>query len=607
MSQTKAPQPLDLGVVGNCQIASLINREGRHVWWCPDRFDQDPAFCALIDGAVPSERGFMDVELANSQSTEQHYLRNSPVLITLLTSGDGNGCQITDFAPRFFRNDRLVRPNLLIRRIEPRGGHCRIRIRVRPVADITGAPTTVTHEGHHLRYVSDHRVLRLTTDAPVSYIAEERWFTLQTPMTLILGPDEPFGASINRATEDDLRRTLDYWQEWVHSLSIPFEWQEQVIRAAITLKLCNFEETGAIVAALTTSISEAAGTGRNWDYRFCWLRDSYFTINVLNHLGDSKMMEEFLTYIQNVTDLDPQNLKPVNSIVPGTPIPEYEIPSLGGYLGQAPVRIGNQAESQIQNDSYGSVILAATQIFFDQRLPRMGGADEYKRLEWLGEQAVLKAFEPDAGLWEIRGKQQVHAYSSLLCWAACNRLANIALALDNAEREHYWRGHAKHIEEEILRRFWNPQLNSFVTSEASEDVDASLLLLPQFGFIDACDRRFLATLKLIEQRLRRGNHIMRYVAPDDFGVPENAFTICTFWFIETLCAVGREAEAREIYQSVLACCNHLGLLSEDIDPATGQLWGNFPQTYSMVGLILSAQRLSKSWEDALWRGAPAVM
>ncbi|HYC14469.1 MAG TPA: glycoside hydrolase family 15 protein, partial [Stellaceae bacterium] len=382
------------------------------------------------------------------------------------------------------------------------------------------------------------------------------------------------------------------------------EWQDAVIRAAITLKLCSFEETGAIVAALTTSVPEAPDSGRNWDYRYCWLRDAYFVVHALNRLGATRTMEDYLGFVTNVATAEPEHrLRPVYPIVPAQEMVERELRSLPGFRDMGPVRVGNAAALQRQNDVYGSVILAATQMFFDRRLPRLGDRALFQDLERLGEHAVSVAFEPDASVWEYRGIRSVHTFSSVMCWAACNTLARLARHLDLADRAERWRGEARRIREGIEARAWDPQQNSFVSAAGSEDVDASLLLLNEVGFLSAEDPRFAGTVAAVERYLRRGNLLFRYVAPDDFGPPKTAFAACTFWFSDALAAIGRRAEAREIFEEMLGHCNHLGLLSEDIDPGSGALWGNYPQTYSMVGLAVTAMRLSRGWEEALWAGS----
>ncbi len=594
---------LNLAVIGNCIIGALIDRAGRYVWSCFPRLDGDPIFCNLLkDGDAARECGFFEVTIENLAKCEQSYLANTAILITVLTDAHGNALRIIDFAPRFKQYERIFRPTMIIRRIEPLAGRCRIRVKLRPLFDYGALTPTRTLGSNHIRYTTPAGAIRLSTDAPISYVAEESAFVLDEPLNFVIGPDETFPGSINGIARDFLERTEDYWREWARYLSVPFEWQDAVIRAAVTLKLCSFEETGAIIAAMTTSIPEEPGTGRTWDYRYCWLRDAYFVVHALNRLGATRTMEDYIRYITNVAALDPgANLRPVYAILPDAPLDERIVESLRGYRDMGPVRIGNDAWRQVQNDSYGSVVLAAAQMFFDRRLPHMGDIELFHRLEKLGERAVEVAFTPDAGLWEYRTKSRVHTHSAVMCWAAANRLSMIAGRVGQSERLAFWRSHAERIRREILGRAWNPQIGSFVDTLDGGEVDASLLLLAEIGFVRPDDPRFLGTMAAIEKQLKRGRHLLRYNGADDFGAPTMSFTICTFWYIEALAAVGRREEAREIFEHMLASRNHVGLLSEDLDPATDELWGNFPQSYSMVGLILSAMRLSKTWEESVWR------
>ncbi len=602
---------LDLAVIGNCSFGSLVDKRGRMIWSCMPRFDGDPVFCALLNGNGDDEKfGFFDIAIDDFARSEQHYLRNTAILVTTLYDAHGSAVEITDFAPRFKQFGRIFRPLMTIRRVKPVLGNPRIRVRLRPVYDYGASRPEITHGSNHVRYVSPGGLaLRLTTDAPVSFILDEIPFVLEEPFDLILGPDESLTRPITETVREFFEETDEYWVEWVRYLSIPFEWQDAVIRAAITVKLCSFEESGAIIAAMTTSIPEAADSTRNWDYRYCWLRDAYFVVHALNRLGATKTMEDYLRYITNITNIvataKDGHLQPVYGITQESRLTEKEIDSLAGYRAMGPVRIGNQAHEHVQNDVYGSVILAGTQSFFDRRLVRPGTRRLFEGLEKLGELAVKLFEKPDAGMWELRNRNRVHTYSSVMCWAGCDRLAKIArrLARDLGEpdlksRARYWRKHAADMKAVIRKQAWNEQLKSFVSTFGGDDVDASLLLLHELGFVKKTDRRFVGTVRAVEKTLRRGDHIFRYAASDDFGPPKTAFNICTFWYIEALAAIGRTEEARKLFENMLSHRNHLGLLSEDLDPQTGELWGNFPQTYSMVGLINAAMRLSKTWEEA---------
>ena len=591
---------LDLALIGNGTVGALVDPLGEVVWACFPRFDGDPAFCSLLrERTGDDDFGFLAVELLDCAKQEQEYLANTPILVTRLYDRAGGCVEITDFAPRFRHHGRMFCPMMLVRQIRRVAGNPRVRVRVRPARDYGRRRADITCGSNHIRYVGSELALRLTTDASITAVVEENPFFLEHAVTLLLGPDETVQGAVADVGGRFLEDTTFYWREWVRSLGVPFEWQDAVIRAAITLELNVFEDTGAIIASVTTSIPEAAGTGRTWDYRYCWLRDAYFVVNALNRLGATRTMERYLSYIVNlVAGADDGRLQPVYGIS-GRAVPEeQEIDSLPGYRRMGPVRIGNQAYRQVQHDAYGSAILAATHVFFDRRLLRPGDEVLFRRLEPLGERAAQLFDQPDAGLWELRGAARVHTFSSLMCWAGCDRLAKIAAHLGLADRAAYWRTEAARIHRVICERSWNAKRESFVATMDGETLDASLLRLNELGFLADDDPRFASTVRAIERELRRGDFVFRYVEEDDFGKPENAFLVCTFWYINALAALGRRDEARTLFENVLACRNRHGLLAEHIDPQTREQWGNFVQTYSMVGLIGSAIRLSVRWDQA---------
>jgi GH15 family glucan-1,4-alpha-glucosidase len=591
---------LDLGLVGNCHIGVLIDGAGEIVWCCLPRFDADPVFCSLLREHETGEGfGYSTIELADQITTEQYYLANSAVLVTRLVDSRGGVVEITDFAPRFRQYGRMFIPIMLVRQIRLLEGTPRIRVRVRPSYDYGLQACTVTYGSHHIRYVSPAWTIRLTTDASLTTILEELPFFLEDQVTLIFGPDETIPDAVRELARRFLMETLSYWHQWVRDLAIPFQWQDEVIRAAITLKLNTFEDTGAIVAAMTTSIPEAPGSGRNWDYRYCWLRDSYFVVNALNRLGTTATMERYLRYLVNVAaGAYGGHIQPVYGIDGRAQLAERQVDSLPGYRGMGPVRVGNQAYEQTQHDVYGSAILAVAHVFFDQRLARRGDEALFRRLEQLGETALAVHDQPDAGLWELRGVTRVHTFSSVMCWAACDRLARIAVELGLDDRAVYWRGHANRVHNTICGRGWSERKQAFVAVFEGDAVDASMLLLHDVGFLAADDPRFVKTVEAVERELKCGSYVYRYVEPDDFGAPENAFVVCTFWYIYALAALGRNDEARRLFENLLARRNRHGLLAEHIAPHTAEQWGNFVQTYSMVGLINSAIRLSKRWDSA---------
>jgi GH15 family glucan-1,4-alpha-glucosidase len=596
---------LDLGVVGNCSIASLIDRNGRHVWHGLQRLDGDPVFNALLGGKEP-QSGFMDVVVAGTKESRQRYLHNTAILETTIDGAAGS-VRLVDFAPRFRRFGRMFRPPMLVRLMEPVAGRPRVTVRLRPTFDYGARKAQLTSGSNHARFFSDTAVLRLTTDASINNVLHEAEFSLDRPITLIVGADESVPENPDALARSFLAETESYWHTWVRDLNVPFDFQQAVIRAGITLKLCSYEDTGAVLAALTTSIPEAPDTARTWDYRFTWLRDAFFTVNALNRLSATRTMERYVRFIVDIVEAGSSKgevaaIAPLFPIAPGTDTTERLIDSLPGYRGYGPVRIGNAAVVQRQNDTYGSMVLTAAQMFWDERLPRQGDFELYRQLCVVGNEAQRAALTPDAGLWEYREREEVHTFSAAMCWAAQYRLGLIAkrVAMDAESRE--WLARAGVLRQEVLQRGTTQE--GWLSGVLDRDMlDASSLVLPEIGLLSSDDPRFHATIDVAGKRLMKNGFLMRYRESDDFGKPSNAFLLCTFWYIDALASVGRRPEALELFNNLLARRNHVGLLSEDIDPRSGELWGNFPQTYSQVGLILSAMRLSRSWEEGLWHAS----
>jgi GH15 family glucan-1,4-alpha-glucosidase len=471
-------------------------------------------------------------------------------------------------------------------------------------------------------YAGD-QALRLTTNGPIEAIVGGEAFDVDRTFTMFFGLDDhrvdTLGLGGGYISSDEiagssatmLERTTAYWRGWARPLRAPSEWRDAVIRAAITLELNVYEPTGAIIASMTTSIPEAPDSGRTWDYRYCWPRDAFFTADALYRLGDSRTVERYLSFLLKVAATsDDAHLVPIYA-VDGKSIPDERIAQcLPGYRGMGPVHVGNKASEQAQHDLYGEAVLTAESLFLNSRASEPGdprnrpGAEPriersrrlLARLEAFGEHAERLFEVPDAGLWELRGAERVHTFSSVMCWAACDRLAKYSAVLKLADREKYWKSRATQIHDVISRRSWNVKLNAFTATMDGDTLDASLLLMPRLGFIEAKDPRFLGTVAAIESQLKHGDFVYRYVERDDFGVPENAFLVCTFWYIEALAAIGgtRREEARRLFEKVLSARNQHGLLAEDLDPRTLEQWGNFPQTYCMAGIIDCALALSTS-------------
>lgn len=587
---------LSLWPIGNCQVSGLLDGEAGLVWGCVPRVDGDPIFCSLMNGERQAE-GVWRFALAGQVRAVPRYRRNSPILVTRLEAEDGSAVDVIDFCPRFERSGRMYRPVAYVRIVRPVAGNPRISMNLSPMRDFGAERAATTRGTNHIRYLIGTQPIRLTTDAPVGYVMQDLSFRVEQDLHFFLGPDEPFTGNVAQAVRGMEEATENYWRSWARGLATPMDWQGAVIRAAITLKLCQHEETGAIVAALTTSIPEAPHSERNWDYRYCWIRDAYYTVQALNRLGALDVLEKYLAYLRNIVDRAAGgHIQPLYSVMGVAELDEGIAENLAGYRSMGPVRIGNAAYQQIQHDAYGQIVLPTVQGFFDQRLFRMADERDFESLESVGEVAWKMHDQPDAGLWEFRTRQQVHTYSAVMSWAACDRLANVAARIGRPERETFWNDRAAKIRETIEREAWNADAGHYGAAFGHAHLDASLLQLVELRYIRADDPRFQATFAAIEKALRRGEHMLRYDSEDDFGLPETAFNFCTFWLIEALHLCGRSGEARDLFEKMLAHRTPAGLLSEDLDFETGELWGNYPQTYSLVGIIHCAGLLSRGWD-----------
>ncbi|GAA4036359.1 glycoside hydrolase family 15 protein [Parerythrobacter jejuensis] len=593
---------LELWPIGNCQVSGLIDRTGAIVWGCVPRVDGDPVFCSLLNDSNRGA-GIWRFELEGQVSATQEYIRNTPILVTRLEAEDGSAVEVLDFCPRYEGNGRMYRPVAFGRIVRPVAGNPRIRVVLRPMKNYGAQPVETTNGTNHIRYLVGQQGLRLSTDAPVGYVLESRTFRIEGDTHFFLGPDEPFSGNLREEIRRMEQSTRKYWQTWVRGLATPFEWQDEVIRCAITLKLCQHEETGAIVAALTTSIPEAAHSERNWDYRYCWIRDSYYTVQALNRLGALDVLEKYLGYLRNIVDsAKGGHIQPLYSVMGESELDETTAAYLAGYRGMGPVRRGNAAYKQIQHDCYGQIVMPTVQGFFDRRLLRIADDRDFESLEEVGEMAWKMHDQPDAGLWEFRTRQEVHTYSAVMSWAACDRLAGTAELIGKPDRAKLWQDRAEAIRTKIEAEAWvegdsNGNSGHYKASFETDYLDASLLQMIDLRFLKPDDPRFQSTFAAIEKELRRGEHMLRYATEDDFGAPETAFNVCTFWLIEALHLAGRSDEARGLFSTMLGHRTGSGMLSEDLDWESGELWGNFPQTYSLVGIINCAGLLSRPWSE----------
>jgi GH15 family glucan-1,4-alpha-glucosidase len=449
-----------------------------------------------------------------------------------------------------------------------------------------------------VRFTGFSSQLRLTTDIPLSYLGGQA-FTLTGRQHFVLAWGAPVEEPLAPLCERFFNETSRYWQHWVKQCDIPPRFQQEVIRSALTLKLHCFEDTGAIIAAMTTSIPESPGSCRTWDYRYCWLRDSYYVLSAFGFLGQFEEREQFVQYLLNVAGGAPDlNLSPLYRVDGSQNLAESILDDWPGYNGERPVRIGNAAAQHLQNDIYGELVLALAPIFLDERLSEERSPAALKLIEGLSRKAISLAGVPDAGIWEYRTEWKPQTFSSLMCWAAADRMA-LVHEMHTPDRAGEFRSAAARIHAEVLALAWNSKTGRFVGHYGGEDLDASLLQMARLRFLPKDDPKLIATIDAIAKDLAHGGWLLRYSLNDGFGKPSVAFVICTFWLIEALAALGRSDDARAFFDRIHVALSPLGLLSEDYDTTDQRMWGNFPQTYSHVGLIHAAFAASPQWVEVL--------
>ena len=584
----------NLGVIGNCQYSALVHRSGEIVWCCLPRFDSEPLFSSLLDR---ENGGHFCIGPAGDEVGTQRYTPNTNILETTFRTDTGS-FRVIDFAPRFLQFGRAFRPTHLMRIIDPIEGAPRIRVSCQPRRGWAKTEPDRMQGSHHVRYEGFGSQLRLTTDLPLSYLNGQP-FTLTGRHHLALTYGVPIEEPLAPLCERFWNETTRYWQQWVRQCDIPPLFQHEVIRSALTLKLHCFEDTGAIIAAMTTSIPESTGSGRTWDYRYCWLRDSYYVLSAFGFLGHTEEREQFVQFLLNIAGgAKDMNLAPLYRVDGSSNLEESILENWPGYNGEGPVRIGNGAAHHIQNDVYGEMVLALTPIFLDERMSDERSPATFRLIEELARKAISLAGVPDAGIWEYRTEWKPQTFSSLMCWAAADRMNRIAERREPSHAAEFAQAAAK-IQGEMVTNSWNATRGSFVGHYGGDDLDAALLQMARLRFLPPSDPRLAGTIDAIHKDLAWSGWLQRYSLDDGFGKPTVAFVICAFWLIEALAAIGRRNDARALFEKILEALSPLGLLSEDYDPATKQMWGNFPQTYSHVGLIHAAFACSPSWTEVL--------
>jgi GH15 family glucan-1,4-alpha-glucosidase len=589
----------NLGLIGNCAFSALIDTQARIQWLCWPRFDSSFVFGGLLDeqkggcfSVIPSDENY---------SSKQYYIENTNVLCTEFSCSNGR-FRVIDFAPRFSHQERYFKPLMLIRKLEWLEGSPNVSVVCTPRYNYGELIPEIQMGSNHIRYSGFGQEVRLSTNISLNFILEEKSFVLNEPRYLVLTWGIPLEGPIVSTAEDFLSKTISYWRNWAKQCHLGHFAQQQVLRSALTLKMHQYEDTGAIIAATTTSLPESPGSGRTWDYRYCWMRDTFYTLRGLINIGHFHEMEHYARYINNIVVKEDGRYPPVYDLSGGTSFEEVILP-LAGYKGNNPVRIGNAAKDHIQNDVYGEILVSMLPLYVDKRFSRHELMYSLPDIGRLLHAIDMTMDESDAGLWEFRNFAQQHAFTFFFHWAGAWAGRRIALELNDTKMAQFAQNLIQKAAER-LEMCWDPEIGAYTQAIGSKSMDASLLQLITMNYIDPTSERARSHLKAIEERLMTPNGLFyRYIHQDDFGFPETTFLVCSFWYCEALAAVGRIEDAIRHFEQITQYGNHLGLFSEDVSSLDGSQWGNFPQTYSHVGLMNAAFRISRKVDkpDFLWK------
>ncbi|EKJ87611.1 GH15 family glucan-1,4-alpha-glucosidase [Leptospira meyeri] len=585
----------DFGIIGNGSYIAHINTNAEIVWLCWPNFDSSPIFGSLLDQNCGH---FSIIPNTKIISTSQVYLENTNILRTEIITETGSFA-VLDFAPRYYQDGTLQNKRNLYRKIIPLFGDVKIKIQLNLTYQYGKEHLKPSINSAEILYQTNDFRVHFTSNVSLNQILKENYFLLNQNIYLALFETIPVDLLLGDFIESEFKKTKYYWQNWVKHCTIPHFAQKQQIRSALCLKLHQFQETGAIIAASTTSLPEAPMAGRNWDYRFCWLRDGFYTLLALTNLGQFEELEMYSQYISNLTPTEDGRYQPLYSIF-GENLLEEQILQLEGYLGNKPVRIGNSAYTHKQNDAYGQILLSLLPLYLDERIPEKNRFHNLGLVKNILEQIELTMEEPDAGLWEFRNFSQKHCYTYLFHWIGAKAAKEIALKLDRQDLIEQSDLLMKKAETNI-EKCYDEKLGCYTQAQGKKELDASLLQLITLGYLDPKSEKAKSHIKAIENTLKTENGFMyRYLHRDDFGKPETTFLVCTFWYIEALACMERIEESAQLFDFVCEHANHVGLFSEDIESMSGNQWGNFPQTYSHVGLVNAARKISQKKSDSLF-------
>lgn len=584
----------NFGIIGNCSYIAYIDTSANVNWLCMPRFDSSFIFGSLLDKDKGGE--FSIRPKSETYHTKQYYLKNTNILATEFELDEGK-FRVIDFAPRIYQYNRYFKPLMLFRKIELLEGNPFIVVKCRPVGEYGELKPEIGIGSNHIRYLNLGSQVRLTTEMPLNYIMTEKPFVLNQTQYLVFSYGAPLEAPLAETAETFLTKTQQYWLDYVKSTSIPSIYQDEVIRSTLVLKLHQYEDTGAVIAAGTTSLPEFHGSKRTWDYRFCWMRDTYYILNAFNNIGHFEELEKYFHFVQNVIMNEKHAIKPLYTIL-GERVPTERILDLFGYEGNKPVRVGNNATLQIQNDVYGQVLVCILPLFIDKRLDYLDKKNSLYITNWLLERIDEFIDTPDAGLWEFGETSQFHCYTYLFHWAGCmagikigkifGDTATVAKATVIGQKA-----------KDYIEKCYNPEKKAYTQAIGQKHLDGSNLQLITMNYLDPKSSTALNHLKAHEKELFGKNGLFFRYSHDDLGESVNSFLICGFWFAESLAATGQLDKAQQILDELLSSSNHLGLFSEDADDQGGQ-WGNFPQTYSHVGLINAVYRIAIKLDKPLF-------
>jgi GH15 family glucan-1,4-alpha-glucosidase len=599
------------GVIGNGRTCALIEPDSSVAFACLPDFDSGTVFASLLD---PERGGTMRVDMVDGRATSQHYERNTNILVTKFEADDGKSAfQVIDFMPRYTWDGKAgtsgdAAPDI-VRVLEPLHGAPKIRVHYDPRLEY-GLHPTETHldrDGAALKSTTTGRredggvvyeSVFLYTDLNAAAVAAgDEDFWLNEKRYLLVSYHDKVQPPTRDTVELMLQRTRSYWLLWSARTHVPERYADEVIRSALALKLLQFDPTGAMAAAATTSLPETIGEERNWDYRFCWIRDGSMTVSTLRRIGHPRMASLFIDWMLRTVPTKDDTLQIMYGLRGEKVLTEHTLGHLDGYLGSKPVRIGNAAYDQQQHDIYG-ILLDVIYQDIEERTRTPEKLDQlWTRVRSVNRTVEERWRDPDKGIWEIRGEMRHFVFSKVLCWVAVDRAIKIAELLGKDDWAAAHRPLADEIHADICEKGWSDAAKAFTQTYGSDELDSSNLLMAEYGFIDPKDPRFVSTVEQSQAQLCRDGLMYRYRNKDDFGEPNSAFTVCSFWMVKALASIGRRRDARKMFEDLLACANPHGLFGEDLDFATRRHLGNFPQAYSHLALIDCAHALGGDDED----------